>query len=438
MPFVRPRRAAALLVALTAVLVPCLAAAQGTGDAGRASPASAATSPRPALTNARPALTNARAVRIRTAPVIDGRDDDVRWQEAPPSTTSSSSPRGGRRSLVAHRGARSVRRPQPVRRRARLRSAPDSIVSLLSRRDVRTNSDQIKIIIDGYLDRRTAVELMVNPAGVKRDAAIYGDVVEDMSWDGVWDGAAGIDSLGVGGRVPRPVQPARFNAGARAFGFGIWRDIARRNERVAWPPTAPRARHSSPNSARSTASPGSSAAVASSSSLHGDQERHRGGAKRLAASAEGHRRADLKYGITANATLDATVNPDFGRWSRSGAAQPQRLRSPIRGATPLLPGRGRTLQVRRSVRRDLLTRAASAHAAIARLVARSVGHIHPRRAKLTGRLSNGIALGVVEAITRREEGVNGTTIEPQTNYFVGRLVKEMRQGRSQLGRCSAP
>jgi len=66
---------------------------------------------------------------------------------------------------------------------------PDSIVSLLSRRDVRTSSDQIKIIVDAYHDRRTGVEFAVSPAGVKRDASIYNDYVEDMSWDGVWDAA---------------------------------------------------------------------------------------------------------------------------------------------------------------------------------------------------------------------------------------------------------
>ena len=36
---------------------------------------------------------------------------------------------------------------------------PGAFVALLSRRDVSTNSDRIKIIIDGYLDRRTGIPL---------------------------------------------------------------------------------------------------------------------------------------------------------------------------------------------------------------------------------------------------------------------------------------
>ena len=62
---------------------------------------------------------------------------------------------------------------------------PDRILNLLARRDIRTASDQIKIIIDSYHDRRTAYQFAVNPAGVKRDFYVYNDGVEDPSWDAV-------------------------------------------------------------------------------------------------------------------------------------------------------------------------------------------------------------------------------------------------------------
>ena len=64
---------------------------------------------------------------------------------------------------------------------------PDSIVSLLSRRDVKTASDQIKIMIDAFHDQRTASSSRSIPPGVKRDFAIYSDTREDVTWDGVWD-----------------------------------------------------------------------------------------------------------------------------------------------------------------------------------------------------------------------------------------------------------
>src|SRR3989454_5990521 len=45
----------------------------------------------------------------------------------------------------------------------------------LARRDVRAATDQLKIIIDSYHDRRSGYEFAVNPAGVKRDYAIYNE-----------------------------------------------------------------------------------------------------------------------------------------------------------------------------------------------------------------------------------------------------------------------
>jgi hypothetical protein len=53
---------------------------------------------------------------------------------------------------------------------------PDSIMHALTRRDVRGPSDQIKLLIDSYYDRRTGYELAVNPDGVKRDFSMRNDV----------------------------------------------------------------------------------------------------------------------------------------------------------------------------------------------------------------------------------------------------------------------
>src|SRR5262245_49445115 len=60
---------------------------------------------------------------------------------------------------------------------------PDSIKKLLARRDARVCCDQIKLVIDSYHDRRTGFEFAVNPGGVKRDYAVYGDgEQEDDAW----------------------------------------------------------------------------------------------------------------------------------------------------------------------------------------------------------------------------------------------------------------
>ena len=113
---------------------------------------------------------------------------------------------------------------------------PDSIMTALTRRDVRGPSDQLKVMIDSYHDRRSGFEFAVNPVGVKRDYAMYNDMDEDGSWDGVWDVATHVDSLGWTAEFRIPFSQLRYaNMQEHVFGFAVWRDIERFKERTSWP-----------------------------------------------------------------------------------------------------------------------------------------------------------------------------------------------------------
>ena len=113
---------------------------------------------------------------------------------------------------------------------------PDSIVSLLSRRDEQTASDEIILMLDPYHDRRTGYEFVVNPAGVKADYAIYNDGNEDVAWDAVWDAATRIDSLGWTAEYRIPLSQLHYSAkGNVTFGLLVWRTIQRYGESVTWP-----------------------------------------------------------------------------------------------------------------------------------------------------------------------------------------------------------
>lgn len=426
-----PSRARARRVTLLGALL--IAATAGTGATPRRA---AAQGTSPARSAASPTTTTARATRARSTPVIDGRDDDIAWRDLPPIDDF-------RQFWPQEDGEAAFRTEVRVVYDDRYLYVvvrafdphPDSIVPLLSRRDVRTNSDQLKIIVDGYLDRRTAVELMLNPAGVKRDASIYSDNVEDMSWDGVWDGAAAIDSAGWVAEFQVPFSQLRFNPGVQAFGFGVWRDVARRNERYAWP-----------------AFRNSRSALASQlGTLDGLQGLQR--ASRLEVlpylltknvtepTRDGFAHPqqvtggiDLKYGLSANATIDATVNPDFGQVEVDPAilnlsafeVRFEERRPFFQEGVGLFKCGGPCEGVfyTRRIGRTPQLRASALDPSGTSILGAS---------KFTGRLRNGWAIGVLDALTTREEGVDGRTIEPQTNYFVGRLVKEMRQGRSQVG-----
>jgi hypothetical protein len=113
---------------------------------------------------------------------------------------------------------------------------PDSIVSLLSRRDDQTNSDNIIVMLDSYHDKRTGYEFVVNPAGVKADYAVYSDGNEDGAWDGIWEVATKVDSLGWTAEFKIPLSQLRFSPGAtNTFGVMLWRNIPRYNSQVTWP-----------------------------------------------------------------------------------------------------------------------------------------------------------------------------------------------------------
>src|SRR5438309_1692987 len=263
-----------------------------------------------------PTANSVVARRAMRAVVIDGKDDDAVWREAPAITAfrefsprEDGPPRFPTEAKVAyddHNFYAFIRAFDPH---------PDSILKILARRDVRAPTDQIKIVIDSYHDRRTGYEFAVNPGGVKRDYAIYNDNNEDDAWDGVWEVATTVDSLGWTAEFRIPLSQLRYaHADTNTFGFAVWRDIQRYTERVSWPVyrqsqsgfasqlgdvtglvglPAPRRLEVAPYMVTKNVS------VPAGPGFDRSQKLTAG--------------ADLKYGLTSNVTLDATVNPDFGQ-----------------------------------------------------------------------------------------------------------------------------
>src|SRR5262245_34556034 len=184
---------------------------------------------------------SATAVRTSEPVVIDGRADDPVWRTAPiiGDFTQFSPGEGGparfrTEAQVAfddHAFYVFIRAYDPE---------PAKVSTVLARRDVRPPTDQLKIVIDAFHDRRSGFEFAVSPGGVKRDYAIYDDNNEDGSWDGVWDVATQVDSLGWTAEFGIPLSQLRYpSLPSHTFGFGVWRDTERFKERVSWPAYRP-------------------------------------------------------------------------------------------------------------------------------------------------------------------------------------------------------
>jgi len=387
----------------------------------------------------------ASAVRATSPVVIDGRDDDAVWRLAPAITQfrefqpkEDGDPRYATEAKVAYDDRNLyvfIRAFDPH---------PDSILKLLARRDVRAATDQLKIMIDSYHDRRNGFEFAVNPAGVKRDYAIYNDNREDDAWDAVWDVATQVDSLGWTAEFQIPLSQLRYvPRGTNTFGFGIWRDIQRYTERESWPLyrnsqsgissqlgeltglvglPSPRRPEIAPYMLTKNVSVPTGSAFDRSQKVTGG--------------------ADLKYGITSNLTVDATVNPDFGQVE----ADPSVLNLTA-------------FETFFQERRPFFVQGAgifSFNVNCSQVNCNGEGLFYSRRigrapqldygepgsptattiygaAKLTGRLPGGQTVGVLDAVTQRAASPLDETMEPTTNYAVVRTQQDFRKGESGVG-----
>ncbi len=395
---------------------------------------------RPA-TAARIAITTASATVAKSQPVLDGSDSEAFWAEAKPiadfrlfDPTEDGEPRFKTEARIANDANNIyvfVRAFDPH---------PDSVISLLSRRDVRTQSDQIKVMIDSYNDRRTGYEFAVNPAGVKRDYYLYDDVREDASWDAVWDVATKIDSLGWTAEFRIPLSQLRYpRMASNTFGVMIMRDIARTNERISWP-TFRRTR------------PGVASQFGVVTGFQGLGAPRRleivpyAIAKNLSKVTEtGFGRSqqqslgvDLKYGLASNLTLDATVNPDFGQVEADPAIlNLTAFESFFEERRPFFVEGGGIFQFDPNSVQLFYPRRIGRAPQLSGLVDDRIAIIPGSStilgaAKITGRLSGGKSLGIVAAVTQGET-VGETTIEPPTAYGVARLARDFRKGESGVG-----
>lgn len=396
-----------------------------------------------------PTARSVQATRAAVPPVLDGQDSDPIWRSAPPidqffeaRPTEGADPKMRTEARVAydeHNLYVLVRAFDPH---------PDSIISLLSRRDDQTASDYITLMLDPYHDRRTGYEFSVNPAGVKTDFAIYNDGDEDVAWDAVWDVETRIDSLGWTAEYRIPLSQLHYSSkGGGTFGLLIWRVVQRHTATVTWPlyrvsKSGFTSQFGELTGLDGLGSPGhteitpyvvtKSEPVAGSTDYERNQEVSIGG--------------DLKHRLASNLLLNATVNPDFGQVE----ADPSELnlsafetffeeRRPF-----FVEGKG---LFRFTVNCVVVVDCSTGEGLFySRRIGRSpqLAEVYGDQAspistkilgagKVTGRLPGGFSLGVLDAVTDRIEGPGGSTLEPTTNYAVVRGNQDFRNGDGSIG-----
>jgi hypothetical protein len=332
------------------------------------------------------------------------------------------------------------------------------IVGILTRRDQRSPSDWIRIVVDSYFDRRSAYEFGVNPVGVKTDRYYFNDGQSDDSWDAVWDVQVEKNADGWAAEFRIPFSQLRFNnASGGPVGLAVIREVGRLAETSSWPLLSRNANGfvSQFGELRGVKMGGTPKKFELMPYALGKVDTQPVDvANPLVDSPNpgGSVGLDMKYAVTPGLTLTATANPDFGQVEADPAVVnldafetffPERRPFFVEGSgtfrfnmdcndgacTGMFYSRriGRAPQGSAVTTEDEYSKQPDAATIIG-------------AAKLTGRAA-GFSIGALTAVTAREDaeiakaneiGYRTQTVEPLTGYTVLRARKEFNN-QSSLG-----
>jgi hypothetical protein len=399
--------------------------------------------------------------------VIDGRLGDAGWRDAPAIGDFTQQQPDEGLAPTQRTELRIVYDDDALFVAARMfdSEGPRGVRRQLVRRDqllLDVASDKIAIVLDPYRDRQTSVWFELNPLGVKGD-----QLNGEPAFDPVWEGAARIDSLGWTAEFRIPLSQLRFpRDSVQSWGFQAWRTLARRNETSMWAfwrrnePGGPGYFGTSGGLAFSTQPrhlellpyvvlKSTFALPAAGDPFHDSRET----GTRVG--------GDLRYALRSNFTLDATVNPDFGQVEVDPAVVNltafetifEEKRPFFVANSPAFafgniecffcsPPADLSVFYSRRIGRApqmsdvVLTGSDYADVPDAATIAGA--------AKITGRTKRGLSVAALEAVTNRMTAryvpraapggdILTRTVEPRTNYFVGRVRQDLRHGDTRVG-----
>ncbi|MEO8336887.1 MAG: DUF5916 domain-containing protein [bacterium] len=399
--------------------------------------------------------------------VIDGKLDETAWKAAVPITDFHQQLPDEGKAPAERTEIRIMYDASAVYIGARMYDSQGggAVRKLLVRRDQLLDdnaSDKIAFVLDPYHDRQTRVWFELNPLGVKGD-----HLNGDASYDPVWEGAAHIDSLGWSAEFRIPLSQLRFpRDSVQTWGMQVWRTLARRNEYDMWAfwknnePGGP-GYFGTIDGLALTEQPRQLELMPYVVSKSKFALPGVGDPFRSKQEVTGRVGGDIKYNITSTLTLDATVNPDFGQVEVDPAVvNLSDFETTFQEKRPFFVANSSAFsfggfncffcsnvsslnvfysrRVGRAPQLGGLVRSQSSYADIPD-ASTILG-----AAKITGRTSNGLSVAMLEALTNRVNAryVIGTApgeptltreAEPMTNYFVGRLRKDLRKGDTRIG-----
>lgn len=352
-------------------------------------------------------------------------------------------------------------------------SSPDSIMTNLFRRDGSESSDWIYVNIDSYNDDRTAFTFAANPLGIQKDIMYYDDTSEDVLWDAIWEAKTKILDNGWSVEFKIPFSQLRFtsNTDVQNWGINFQRRIARKAEISFWART-PRQEYGLVSKfgylsgLRNIDQPTRLEITPYiSSNLTRDDVGTKANPFYKQYKNENKIGGDIKYGISSDFTLTATINPDFGQIEADPATiNLTEYELYLEERRPFFKEGGEIFNFGGTTSRN-------SYRTHINFYSRRIGKIPyatqnlekiqkdgesfslnyvsnnqfaniAGAAKISGKTKNGLSVGVLNAYTldkkidfydATKDTIGVISAEPATNYFAGRIRQDLLKVDAQIG-----
>lgn len=341
-------------------------------------------------------------------------------------------------------------------------SEPQKISRLISRRD-NFDGDMVSISIDSYYDKQTAFCFTAMASGAKGDEAVTQDGNNwDESWNPIWFLKTSIDDKGWCAEMKIPFSQLRFGKKEEhIWGIQVMRHIYRLEERSTWqfiPKGSPGQVHlygelqGIKNIKPQRKVELMPYMVARTERFEKDADNPFLDGKKSALSAG----LDGKAAITNDLTLDFSINPDFGQVEADPSeVNLSAFESYFSERRPFFI-EGKNIYQFEPSNSIVIHNMGADNLFYSRRIGR-YPHNSPDlkdneyadipeattilgAMKLSGKTKKGLSIGVLESVTANENAVidnNGErrkeSVEPLTNYFVGRLQQDFNKGETVLG-----
>jgi Domain of unknown function (DUF5916) len=258
-----------------------------------------------------------QAIRTENPPKLDGDLSDDCWKNAPIANDFiSNSPVFGKPASEKTE-VRVVYTDEAIYVSAYMYQPKGKIRTDLSKRDVETNADRFAVGFDTYLDRQNAFRFEISASGVQRDIRMSPEDF-DPNWDAIWDAKVKVLADAWVAEVMIPFSAIRFAKSAeQTWGLQFARQIQAANELSTWSPVDPTGPGIVPQWGNLVGLKDLNPPLRLSFSPYfaGSVQRSPLGEEKSDGFSDGRTisgGADVKWGINAGFTLDATLIPNFG------------------------------------------------------------------------------------------------------------------------------